>query len=273
MSFIRSFSKTQINNMTGEENAELFTKLKADVLKGEVFPAVRKDELHFYYRGGCLYRFSGNSFQRDKNYEKFGAGLTESDPYERAKREIEIKFTNAKGKQTERRLLDSLNRHAFAKSYNGSVVVLDIEVNLNGDIGGRKKCDLVLLNRATNELMFVEGKVFSDRRVCVALSFTPEVIGQVNTYTTSIAAQREVILAQYARHIEIVNELFDSSLRPPQKLVTPAKLLVYETPLRPTKNGEYSINKINAELGADNVLWNAVGNSPSLDEIWEKLTS
>ena len=271
MGFIRVFDQKQINRMTGSENAELFTRLKADVLNGAVFPAVRKNELHFYYKGGCLYKFSGGSFKRDKNFEKFGVGFEELPPYERAKKEIEAKFINALGKAKERQLVDELNCYTFCAKYDETIVVLDIEVNLNGTIGGGKKCDIVLLNTQTDELMFVEGKVFSDSRVNVAISFTPEVISQVNTYTAAIAEQRQIVLEEYARHIEIINALFRSSFRPPKKLIEPAKLLVYGTPQNPTNNGEYAINKIDTELGAGNVLWVKSNDSPSLDKIWDHL--
>ena len=258
--------------MTGVKNAELFAKLKADVVNGAVFPAVRKNELHFYYKGGCLYKFAGGSFKRDKNFEKFGAGLDGLSPYEKAKKEIEIKFTNVGGKQKERRLLNGLNCHTFKKDYDGSVVVLDIEVNLNGEVGRGKKCDLVLMNTQTDQLMFVEGKVFSDSRVNVKPPNIPEVISQVNTYTAAIADQRQIISEQYAEHIGIINELFGTAYRPPKKPVEPAKLLVYNTPKSPRDNGKYSIGKINAGLGANNVLWVEENNNPNLDSIWKSLT-
>ena len=272
MAFIRAFGNTQIQKMTSDENAELFAKLKVDVLNGIVFPAVRKNELHFYYKGGCLYKFTGGSFKRDKNFEKFGAGLETLSPYEKAKIENERKFVHADGRIMERQLLDKLYCHTFDLPYSNDVVVLDIEVDLNGDVGKGKKCDMVLLNTRTNELMFVEGKVFSDSRVKVAISFTPEVITQVNTYIAAIAEQRQNILEQYAQHIEIINYLFGTSYRPPKKLVEPAKLLVYDTPIAPTKNGEYAINKIDSELGANNVLWVKSNDEPPLDEIWKRLT-
>ena len=66
MGFIRTCDQTQIQKMTSGNNAELLAKLKADVLNGEVFPAVRKNELHFYYKGGCLYKFAGGSFSATK---------------------------------------------------------------------------------------------------------------------------------------------------------------------------------------------------------------
>ena len=292
MSFIRNFDKANIDRMKGNLlseaqsnfsftssgryfrldkscNAALYEKLYADVLNGEVFPAVRINELHFYYKGGCLYKFAGGAFKRDKNYEKYGAGFGELPPYERAKRENEEKFKRCSGGDAERQLLDRLCCHTFNPDKKTNVVVLDIEVNL----GGRavQKCDLVLLNAQTQEIMFVEGKVFSDGRVNVAVSFTPEVISQVNTYSGAICNQCQNILEQYKRHIEILNGLFGSAYLPPEKLIMPAKLLVYGTPRNLNKNGEYTIAKINGELGAGNVLWVTDGEHPTPDEIWNLL--
>lgn len=266
MGFIRNFSQIQIDKMQGEE---LFKKLKADVLKGEVFPAVRKNELHFYYKGGCLYKFADGSFKRDKNYEKYGDEFKELPPYERAKKENEEKFKNSLGGEAERQLLDRLYCHIFNPEESSNVVVLDIEVNLGGQVV--KKCDLVLLNTQTDELMFVEAKVFSDSRVNVKPPHIPEVIAQVNTYIAAIKEQRQTILEQYARHVEIINTLFGTSYRPPKRLVEPAKLLVYGTPHNPTKNGEYTIDKINTKLGASNVLWVKNNENATLDDIWNAL--
>ena len=293
MSFIRNFDDRNIERMTGQTcpvasnaelsftysgmylkldsccNATLFNMLKSDVLKGEVFPAIRQNELHFYYKGGCLYKFAQGSFRRDKNFEKFGVGFENLPPYEKAKEENEIKFRHVAGGEAERQLLDKLYCHTFNSEKVSKVVVLDIEVNLGGQ--AVRKCDLVLLNTQTDELMFVEGKVFSDGRVLVAVSFTPEVIAQVKTYTAAIENQRQNIIEQYARHVEIINGLFGTFYRSPKRLVEPAKLLVYGTPCKPTKNGQYSIDKINTELGADNVIWVNSNENPTLDDIWEAL--
>ena len=269
MGFIREFNCLQIDKMTSGSNGELFEHLKADVLKGEVFPAVRKNELHFYYKGGCLFRFCGGSFKRDKNFEKFGVGYGHLPPYEKAKKENEEKFKNAAGGEAERQLLDRLYCHTFNRG-SSNVVVLDIEVNLGGQ--AVKKCDLVLLNTQTDEIMFVEGKVFSDGRVNVKPPHIPEVIEQVNAYSAAINAQSQTVLEQYARHTVVINRLFGTSYKPPKKLIEPVKLLVYGTPQNPTKNGEYAIDKINTELGASNVLWVNQNEYPTLDKIWVDLT-
>lgn len=284
MSFIRSFDIEKIKRMTGE-SAEILARLNADVLSGEVFPTVRKDELHFYYEGGCLYKFTGNQFERNKKYEKYSEDTSGLSPYDKAKKQNENRHTKkTKNKSismpgvadtlaTERRLLDRLNNHTFCIGKKTQSVVLDIEVNLNGSIGGGKKCDMVLLNTETGEVMFVEGKVFSDNRVNRTAGNSPEVIEQVEIYTAAIEEQAENILVQYCEHIRIINMIFGTAYKPPVKLIATAKLLVFETPTKEkrTKNGHYVIETISKKLGANNVAWYATGDDPTIDEIWGAL--
>ncbi|MCH5163965.1 MAG: hypothetical protein J1F36_02995 [Clostridiales bacterium] len=235
-----------------------------------VFPAVRKNQIYFYYEGGCLYKFSNGKFTRDKAFEKYG-GETESSSYEIAKKQVKNKFTNKMGSVKERRLLNALYCHTFAGERLYDTIVLDIEVNLNGNVARGKKCDLVLYNVPSGEIMFAEGKVFSDNRVNVKRGNTPEVIKQVNEYSRSIEEQEQTILNQYAKHVDIVNCLFGTQYRVPKKLIQPAKLLVYETPLNLTDNNLYSIDTINAALGANNVVFVKREERPSTDEIWNSL--
>ena len=266
MTFIRCLDKQSVKLQTGE-NAGLFALLKKDIAAGKVFPAVRKNELDFYYKGGCLYKFKNGRFQRDGNYERYNKDTEGLPPYERAKKQNENKFTNTAGNSAERQLLDGLYCHTFNAGLKKNVVVLDIEVNLNGTIGGGKKCDLVLFNTLTREIMFVEGKVFSDSRVKTSAGHVPEVISQVGTYTAAIAEQRGIIISAYGEHVKIVNSLFGTNFIAPQTLIEPAKLLVYETP-----EAYYDcIKVIDGALGKNNVLWLKRGKAPSPDEIWSKL--
>lgn len=270
MGFIRCLNDRQISALYDIKNIELYNRLKKDILSGEVFPAVRKNQLYFYYKGGCLYKFSNGKFTRDKKYIKYTSEAADLTEYEVAKRQNENKFTNARGNNKERQLLDSLCRYTFG-SENTDTIVLDIEVNLNGTVGRGKKCDLVLYNLKSKELMFVEGKVFSDSRVNVKSGCTPEVIGQVNTYTEAIDEQEETIIKQYGNHVNIINSLFGTAYEVPFAVVKPAKLLVYETPPKPTDNNRYSIESVNSAIGTKNVVWFNQGERPSINEIWDKL--
>lgn len=293
MAFIRTFDAQNISKMkTGDivdnarftyssvgkylkldaqHNATLFALLKEDVAVGKVFPALRNNELHFYYKGGCLYKFLSGVFYRDSNYDLYSANTDGLSSYEKAKKQNENKYTNAKGGVTERQRLDDLYCHTFDIDQRTNVVVLDIEVNLKGTVGWGKKCDLVFLNTATNELMFVEGKVFSDDRVRSAVGYIPRVIEQVNIYTQAIAEQRNEILVQYSEHIRIINELFGTSYQPPKALIEPAKLLVYQTGGGKAVNTQYTIDIINEKLGVGNVMWVENDDTPTIDEIWQAL--
>ncbi len=270
MGFIRLFDDAAIDKMKSAKNAEILERLMNDVAAGEVFPAVRVNELHFYYKGGCLYKFTGSSFERDPRYAKYAGNAVYSNEYERAKAENANKFTAINGGKTERQLLDGLCCHTFGAGKGSDVVVLDIEVNL----GGRavRKCDLVLMNVKTAELMFVEGKVFSDRRVKSALGRMPEVIEQVNLYSSSIALQKKSIIEQYGEHVRIINKLFGTGFCPPQTVIEPAKLLVLQMQGGKTENARYTVDIIEKNLGTGNVMWVSEG-EPSLSEIWSGLTA
>ena len=271
MSFIRCLDEKQIAALYDNKNTKLFNKLKNDILLGVVFPAVRKNQLYFYYKGGCLFKYSSGAFTRDEAYKKYDSGIVGLSEYEVAKKQNENKFTNTKGSNKERQLLDSLYRNTFCSSNTFSTVVLDIEVNLNGSIGGGKKCDLVLYNTQSFALMFVEGKIFSDSRVNVKRGLIPEVISQVNTYSASIAEQEQTIISEYANHIKIINNLFGTNYNAPKIVIQPAKLLVYETPASLTGNNRYSIDTIASALGTNNVAWFKQDERPSTDEIWNSL--
>lgn len=271
MGFIRCLDEKQIDNLYNDKNIELFKLLKNDILSGLVFPAVRKNQLYFYYKGGCLFKYSNGTFTRDEAYKKYGLGIAGLSDYEAAKKQNEIKFTNTKGSNKERQLLDSLNCNTFCGNNTFTTIVLDIEVNLNGTIGGGKKCDLVLYNTQSFELMFVEGKIFSDSRVNVKCGLIPEVISQVNTYSVSIAEQEQTIIRQYSNHIKIINNLFGTNYNAPKKVIQPAKLLVYETAVNLTDNNRYSIDTITIVLGKNNIAWFKQDERPSTDEIWNSL--
>lgn len=271
MSFLRCLDKKQIADLYSYKNIELFRLLKNDIASGLVFPAVRKNQLYFYYKGGCLFKYSNGAFTRDKAYEKYNLKIAGLGGYEAAKKQNENKFTNTKGSNKERQLLDSLNCNTFSSNNIFNTIVLDIEVNLNGTIGGGKKCDLVLYNTQSFELMFVEGKIFSDSRVKVKCGHVPEVISQVNTYSKSIAEQKQTIISQYANHIKIINNLFGTNYNVPQIVIQPAKLLVYETPVNLTENNRYSIDTITGALGTNNVALFKQNERPSTDEIWNSL--
>ncbi|MDE5600910.1 MAG: hypothetical protein K2J16_00235 [Clostridia bacterium] len=271
MGFLRVLSEKQIAALCSDRNIELFNLLKKDIIAGVVFPAVRNNQIYFYYEGGCLYKFANGKFTRDEAFEKYDCEVENLLPYEAAKMQVKNKFTNKNGDDKERRLLNSLYSSMFGIDRRFNTIVLDIEVNLNGNIARGKKCDLVLYNVHQSSLMFVEGKVFFDNRVNVKRGSLPEVIEQVNTYSAAIEEQAQTIINQYANHIRIINNLFGTNYSTPKKLIQPAKLLVYDTPLKLTDNNLFSIKTITEALGINNTVWFNQNERPMADEIWDSL--
>ena len=271
MSFLRILSEKQIDALCSGKNIELFNLLKKDIISGVVFPAIRNDQIYFYYEGGCLYKFANGKFTRDEAYQKYGCKAQNLSPYETAKKQVRDKFTNINGNDKERRLLNSLYSHTFRNDHQFDTIVLDIEVNLNGNVARGKKCDLVLHNVQQGALMFVEGKVFFDSRVNVKRGNLPEVIEQVNIYSAAIEEQAQTIINQYANYVEIINNLFRTNYSTPKRLIQPAKLLVYETPLNLTENNLFGIDTITDALGVNNTVWFNQNERPSTDEIWNSL--
>lgn len=271
MSFLRILSEKQMVALCSDKNIGLFNLLKKDIIAGVVFPAIRNNQIYFYYEGGCLYKFANGKFTRDEAFRKYGCDDKSLSPYEMAKIQVRNKFTNKSGDDKERRLLNSLYSSTFGAERRFNTVVLDIEVNLNGSVARGKKCDLVLYNVNQGALMFVEGKVFSDSRVNVKYGNLPEVIAQVNTYSAAIEEQAQTIIDQYANHIRIINALFGTDFSSPESIILPAKLLVYETPMKLTENNLFSIDTITTALGKNNTAWFKQNERPSTDEIWNSL--
>ena len=170
-------------------------------------------------------------------------------------------------KVCERKLLSRLNSQTFSNP-NADYIVLDIEIRTN--IGDAKKCDMILLDKKNSDLLFVEGKVFSDSRLYGSSNI--EVISQVENYNHKATTYQKDIVMQYQNYIKIVNDLFQTNFPTPQTLQPKAKLLVYQCDI-----GNYDIEKrITAGQKIDealcgNVLWCYKDETPTLEEIFHNV--
>lgn len=276
--FIRSLKEAQIVAL--KENKLFTEKLMTDIKAGVIFPAIRKDEIHFYYNGSSLFVYSGKSFRYNKKYwygkDSKGVKSAENtfdisffDKYEELKEKCD-KYENEKKKKDavgERELLAKLYKHTFTNENESDCIVLDVEVRTNIE-NDQKKCDMVLLNKETKELLFVEGKFFSDKRVYSTKKGDIEVITQVKGYSEQILKHNEKILKQYKDCVEIFNELFQSNLPEPEKLLPYTKLVVYRCNV-----GRYDIKKRNVAGTAideqlNSVLWLYQDKEATLEEIF-----
>ena len=66
MAFVRRFPEDAIKKLQDEPLFQDF--LQKDIENGSVFPAVRKDRVDFYHRGGNLFSFNGKVFRTNRKY-------------------------------------------------------------------------------------------------------------------------------------------------------------------------------------------------------------
>lgn len=287
----RRFDICKLDNLD-TESKKLWDRLLVLIQTGKVFPAFRKDEIHFYHAGGLLFKYDGSSFKRSLAYLKYyddeaekkyahatgyhnehkfieltGVGFVES--IDRFMKENYNRFGGEKS--LERQVLDTFCSKTFTKNEN--IIVLDIEINFNTELDGEKfarKPDMLLLNKNTQELMFVEGKLSShaDIKSDNGQTKKPAVSKQLEIYNNLIAANgEEQICGEYIKHISYLNQKFMLGYKCSKLHVVPkTKLLVLD-------NGGYSMaqkQKVIDTLG-EQVIWlDGDVTNASLDTVWRE---
>ena len=280
--------------------------LLPDIKAGVVFPAIRDNEVHFYYSGGCMFKYAGDNFKFNRSYfkpdfqtetiketwkeYKISSQIYEKDyatlefickeikgfdfcnEYENLKEVVKQKFYRKNDEKIikEREYLEQFYPFTFGPE-NSDVIVLDIEVRANFETNVNKaeyaKCDLVLYNTTESELQFVEAKLCSDKRV-KSRGMLPEVIEQIEKYKSWFKedVDRKNILGNYKNYVSIINQLFEIDLEEPKYLKNTTKLVLFEG------NDDYQkkhLDKlVNSTIGANNIAYYPAGKRITNSDIW-----
>ena len=229
MVFERKFS-----NIAELKNEPLYKKLENDIhtnkASEKVFPAIRKNEIHFYYKGGRLFKYSGRSFKTHLKYAFVCDDKeTNRDVTTSVLKCIEVAdFTNGYKRIKERcalynKGLESLFVSKLFQKYSyvtssENIVLLDIEAALTTS----ERADMVLYDRNNQRIKFVEAKLFSNgelrsskqsetvpnEETTVKKETAKSVIDQIERYEDTITKNENDIKKAYKNYIDIVNELF-----------------------------------------------------------------
>ena len=208
----------------------LFGKcLKSDVARGNVFPAIRKNVVNFYYGGGSLFRFDESGTFRthikyasivksDKNVKYVSQEDLGSDNIVLAKDFVEhyadIK-ENCKryGGKEARGVAGMFGKYSCAKAkseFESKVILLDIEVGFSSEDveHDTDRIDMLALNTESKTLRFYEAKHFTNQEL-VARE-TPPVVEQIQRYERQLELEkkREHILDVYREYVEIIKAVF-----------------------------------------------------------------
>jgi hypothetical protein len=248
MSFERKFE--HVNELMQED---LFNNyLWKDIVKpyigrptsGDVFPAIRKDKIEFYHKGGLLFSYNINhGFSTNQKYasvlkvvpnqvnvteEQLG-GIKCISNFMEGYQRIKENCRHYSGLESSR-VAELCSKFSCAKSERTStVVVLDIEVSFKreedadeplpgeSDRAKSDRIDIVLFDIETRRLLFVEAKDFSNQEI--RAEGEPAIVDQIDRYKNQLNndATRLYILTEYKKHINVINALFPN----PQPLPEP----------------------------------------------------
>lgn len=237
----KNFSAKRISALKAEP---LFQLLAHDVADGVVFPAVRDDEMHFYYEGARLLSYK-SAFVSHSRYQCNAASVEEARkvpakyvplnmPHSLEKTYSTLKESCAryrehdsgKRKPSELKLVAEMYRHLSHARRVGGPTLLDVEICFPKS--GNRTSDIVdmLFVLPRGKLCFVEAKRTGDPR---ARSKTkPEVAQQILNYEERVKAADHIV-ETYSRVQEILAELFDCPVTPLRTVFHKVPLLILDT--------------------------------------------
>lgn len=249
--FRREFSKEKVDSLN--KTALFKGKLSDDIVHGEVFPSIRNNVMHFYYKGGRLFEYTDKfktnikyGFVPDESYDY----IVESD----LKNIVPVKdfakgYKVIKDRCSAYCHIEALGVSALykdsawrKKACQGDIVLLDIEAmfsrNDNENVNGAEsiddkiapkyrhdRFDIVLYNNKSREIRVFEAKHFSNNELWS--NNEPRVIEQIQRYENVIKDREKEIISAYTQQIEIMNNLFSKSYEAPKTICKRMGLLIF----------------------------------------------
>lgn len=231
----------------------LWDRLRRDIDAGEIFPAVRNREMHFYHKGGRLLAFDARGFRTHIKYvltQPDGTALNDDLSESQLSSIVPIGsfsegYGNMKGLCARYgegeavavaaiwRLLPYTLCRLDRSAGLPPVVVLDLEASFGVEQEDDKKrkqdrIDLVLLNTGTKEILFAEAKLFSNGAIRSAAGNHPRIVEQIKRYRGQLAARRQQVLDAYGAYVDAVNSLLELAVPRPDKVIEEIPLLIVD---------------------------------------------
>lgn len=287
--FKRGFSK--IDQLKKEP---LFQKkLLPDITNGgieAVFPALRDEYVSFYYKGGGLFKYDGKFSTHYKyafvpeNKEKIYVDETNV-----ANMKPISSFSKGYGEIKDRcKQYGTTEAEGVSVLYQKNatvadkIILLDTEVafspeNLDEDDSADKKqqrIDLLLFDKGSKTLLFVEAKHFSNKELWSQENTPPKVVDQIARYEKVIADQEKNIRDEYIKYVEQWRELFDltkDQLPNPEHVHPKTGLLIFGYDLNQRAKIEQKLIK-DGSLAETKYYINGGFNSVHIEKLYDAIT-
>lgn len=212
-------------------------KVLQDCENQNVLLTIRNNRIDLYHKGGRLFTYNSNGF---KTHQKYASVITKAKNDYLTESELsksklasdfksnyqQIKKNCSKYSGIEASGISEIyHKHSYLSDSN--VVVLDIEVSFESlnEKNKQDRIDLVLFNKKSQTLQFVEAKHFSNKDLWS--NTTPKVISQISRYESQISNPKQNILSEYKEYTEILNRIFDISLPEPKNIEDKVTLLIF----------------------------------------------
>jgi hypothetical protein len=239
MTFERRLSEEIIGKLTQEH---LYSKyLLPDIEAGNVFPAIRKDKITFYYKGGALFSYDGDGFKTNIKFAsvfKIAGARDETYINEQDLREIEKinSFIEGYDRIKENCALysgiEAIGVSEVCKKYSyfedNNITVLDVETSFESLTGrNQDRIDLLLLNKTDKTLRFYEAKHYSNSEIWSREGSRPRVVSQIDRYKNQVKERESEIVSVYNGYIKIINTFFKLTLGIIDKIDPNVYLLIF----------------------------------------------
>jgi len=212
-------------------------KIEQDCKNQNVFLAVRDNRLDFYHNGGKLFRYDSSGF---KTHLKYASVITPSGKNYLTESELSVYRLATDFETNYQRIKENCSNYsgieASGVSYlyhkhsylsESNVVVLDIEISFESlnEENNQDRIDILLYNKASKTLQFVEAKHYSNKEIWSKT--IPGVISQIKRYESQIAARKPAILTEYAEYTRVLCRIFNISLPDPVYIDDKVTLLIF----------------------------------------------
>jgi len=212
-------------------------KIEHDCKEQKVFLAIRDNRIDLYHKGGKLFTYDRNGFKTHLKYASVISSngkdyLTEAElsDYKLAS-DFESNYLRIKENCSNYSRIEAsgvseiYHKHSYLSDSN--VVVLDIEISFESlkQKNNQDRIDILLFNKESKTLQFVEAKHFSNNDIWSRT--TPKVIGQIKRYESQLSKRKNKILSEYINYIKVINGIFNIALPEPEELDTNVTLLIF----------------------------------------------
>ncbi|ERP30689.1 hypothetical protein [Chitinivibrio alkaliphilus] len=212
-------------------------KIEQDCKNQNVFLAIRDNRIDLYHKGGKLFTYDSNGFKTHLKYASVISSngkdyLTEAElsdyklasDFESNYLRIKENCSNYSGIEASG-VSEIYHKHSYLSDSN--VVVLDVEISFESlkQENNQDRIDILLFNKESKTLQFVEAKHFSNNEIWSRT--TPKVISQIKRYESQLSKRKNEILSEYIDYIKVINGIFNIALPEPEELDDNVTLLIF----------------------------------------------